>query len=331
MYLGSYGSGDQVLVALNAHDPSSGSTGLSDADGDGTVRIYRVGSQSALFTLTASIYDDANTVGQYAAIFNVYPTSGFTSGAYYARAEISVASNAGAEGHMFQVLASVNVENWNKGQVTKTASDTPKVDMHTIRNSGNSALHLHALYHHFDSKQLQSATSSTVRLSSDEVASDQALRYHGLIITTGSAETHSPMQLITNYTGTTRDAVLYPGFNSALGLPTTGDQYYIFKDYNPYWLFTIGSGNNAQDFDATITAVYSRMIQALGEDNWAEPTEVPSGNATLADKIGWGHILNTNQVTQNQSIQTIYDVGGSIVATAAVSDTGSLFTRAQFT
>lgn len=64
----------------------------------------------------------------------------------------------------------------------------------------------------------------------------------------------------------------------------------------------------------------------------AEPTAVPAANAAPIDKIAWLQMLARNKVTEtNLGTQTVYaDNGTTVVATAAVSDDNTTFTRAEW-
>lgn len=62
-----------------------------------------------------------------------------------------------------------------------------------------------------------------------------------------------------------------------------------------------------------------------------EPSAVPAANASPLAKLAWLFTLARNKVTQTATTQTLYaDDGTTPIATAAVSDDGSTFERAEF-
>jgi hypothetical protein len=63
----------------------------------------------------------------------------------------------------------------------------------------------------------------------------------------------------------------------------------------------------------------------------AEPTAAPAANATPLQKIAWLAALARNKVTQTASTQALRnDADGANIATAAVSDDGTTFTRGEW-
>jgi hypothetical protein len=69
----------------------------------------------------------------------------------------------------------------------------------------------------------------------------------------------------------------------------------------------------------------------LNVDTYAEPSAAPAATVTLAAKIGWLFALARNRLKQSATTQTLYaDDGSTPVATAAVSDSGTEATRAEW-
>lgn len=93
-------------------------------------------------------------------------------------------------------------------------------------------------------------------------------------------------------------------------------------------------------WSASLPAAYvlpqagARMLQAFDSleiDAHPEPTAVPAANATLQHKLDWLYMLARNKLTQTASTQSVFADGGSvIIASGAVSDDGSLFTRGKY-
>lgn len=86
------------------------------------------------------------------------------------------------------------------------------------------------------------------------------------------------------------------------------------------------------DITSTVKAsVNAEVVDALATDTYAELALVPAANASLADKIRWLFLLAKNKITQTATTQTVLDDAKTgTVATAAVSDDGTTFTRDEF-
>lgn len=77
---------------------------------------------------------------------------------------------------------------------------------------------------------------------------------------------------------------------------------------------------------AAIKAVTDQLAAAQ-----AEPTAVPAANATPLAKIAWLAALARNTITQTATTQTVKaDDGTTPIASAAVSDDGTTFTRGEW-
>lgn len=77
---------------------------------------------------------------------------------------------------------------------------------------------------------------------------------------------------------------------------------------------------------AAIKAVTDQLSAAQ-----AEPSAVPAANATPLEKIAWLAALARNKVTQTSTVQSLRnDADSGNIATAAVSDDGTTFTRGEW-
>ncbi len=77
---------------------------------------------------------------------------------------------------------------------------------------------------------------------------------------------------------------------------------------------------------AAIQAVTDQFVSSQGE-----PSSVPAANATPLEKIAWLAALARNKVVQTATEQTLKaDDGSTTIATAAVSDDGTSFVRAEW-
>jgi hypothetical protein len=84
--------------------------------------------------------------------------------------------------------------------------------------------------------------------------------------------------------------------------------------------------------DLSAAEVNAEVVDALATDTYAEPGSVPAATASLAAKIGWLQMLARNKVTQTATAQKVYaDDGSTEEASAAVSDNGTTFERAEWT
>jgi hypothetical protein len=76
--------------------------------------------------------------------------------------------------------------------------------------------------------------------------------------------------------------------------------------------------------------VNAEVVDALNVDTYAEPTGTPPATASLVRKIGQNYKHLRNAVEQTSTTQTLKNDGGTTDITAAVSDDGTTFTRAEW-
>jgi len=77
--------------------------------------------------------------------------------------------------------------------------------------------------------------------------------------------------------------------------------------------------------------VNAEVVDALATDTYAEPGSVPAATSSLEDKIGWLFMLARNARTTTASADKVRnDANSSDVATAALSDDGTTFTRGEY-
>lgn len=79
---------------------------------------------------------------------------------------------------------------------------------------------------------------------------------------------------------------------------------------------------DASDLSDIASAVWARA--------GADPTGVVGVTAAMGAKLDWLTALGRNQITQTSGVQTLYDDSLSAIASAAVADDGSVFTRGEF-
>lgn len=78
--------------------------------------------------------------------------------------------------------------------------------------------------------------------------------------------------------------------------------------------------------------VNAEVLDVLNTDTFAELGAVPAATSTLVDKLTWLFMLARNQVEQTATTQTVRaDDTTTSVATSAVSDDGTTFTRGEMT
>ena len=79
------------------------------------------------------------------------------------------------------------------------------------------------------------------------------------------------------------------------------------------------------------TDVNAEVVDALATDTYAELGAVPAGTASLKDKITWLYMLARNaRLTTASADKVRNDANSSDVATAALSDDGTTFTRGEY-
>lgn len=77
--------------------------------------------------------------------------------------------------------------------------------------------------------------------------------------------------------------------------------------------------------------VNAEVVDALATDTYVEPSAAPAATAALSTKINWLAALARNKITQTATTQTLRnDADSGNIATAAVSDDGTTFTRAEW-
>lgn len=83
--------------------------------------------------------------------------------------------------------------------------------------------------------------------------------------------------------------------------------------------------------DISAAEVNAEIVDALAVDTYAEPAAVPSATDTLENKISWLAALARNKITQTAATQALRnDADDGNIATAAVSDDGTTFTRDEW-
>jgi hypothetical protein len=92
----------------------------------------------------------------------------------------------------------------------------------------------------------------------------------------------------------------------------------------------LGRMDAAVSTRATPAQVNAEVVDALNVDTYAEPTGTPPATASLVRKIGQLFKHLRNEVTQTSTTQALKNDGGTTDITAAVSDDGTTFTRAEW-
>ena len=81
----------------------------------------------------------------------------------------------------------------------------------------------------------------------------------------------------------------------------------------------------------TTAQVNTEVLDVLTVDTFAEPGAVPAATASLKDKIGWLATLARNKRTTTSAVDTVRnDADNASIATSAISDDGTTFTRAEY-
>lgn len=93
----------------------------------------------------------------------------------------------------------------------------------------------------------------------------------------------------------------------------------------------LGRLDAAMTSRATPAQVNAEVVDALSVDTYAEPGSVPAATASLKDKIGWLFMLARNKRNTTGSADAVRnDADSATVATAALSDSGTTFTRGKY-
>ena len=93
----------------------------------------------------------------------------------------------------------------------------------------------------------------------------------------------------------------------------------------------LGRLDAAMTSRATPAQVNAEVVDALSVDTYAEPGSVPAATASLKDKIGWLFMLARNKRNTTGSADAVRnDADSATVATAALSDSGTTFSRGKY-
>jgi hypothetical protein len=97
---------------------------------------------------------------------------------------------------------------------------------------------------------------------------------------------------------------------------------------------TVMSGVVSDVYSAVIApgaSALSDIASAVWARAGADPTTVPAVTATMAAKVDWLTALSRNKITQTSTVQSLRnDADAADIASAAVSDDGTTFTRGEF-
>ena len=93
----------------------------------------------------------------------------------------------------------------------------------------------------------------------------------------------------------------------------------------------LGCLDAAMTSRATPAQVNAEVVDALSVDTYAEPGAVPAATSSLKDKIGWLFMLARNKRNTTGSADAVRnDADSATVATAALSDSGTTFSRGKY-
>jgi len=83
--------------------------------------------------------------------------------------------------------------------------------------------------------------------------------------------------------------------------------------------------------DVSAAQVNAEVLDVLTVDTFVEPTGIPAATSSIKDKLAWLFTVSRNKVTQTSTTQTVRnDADGADIATSAVSDDTTTFTRGKF-
>lgn len=86
-----------------------------------------------------------------------------------------------------------------------------------------------------------------------------------------------------------------------------------------------------QDAAVNRTNINAEVVDTLITDTYAEPAAVPAAAASIKDMIHWQFTLARNKGTQTNTTKTLRNDGDAAdIATSAISDDGTTFTRGKY-
>jgi hypothetical protein len=113
---------------------------------------------------------------------------------------------------------------------------------------------------------------------------------------------------------------------------SVSDIYSLLSDVSSD--LTVMSGVLSDTYSAVIApgaSALSDIASAVWARAGADPTTVPATTANMGAKVDWLTALSRNKITQNSAVQSLRnDADAADIASAAVSDDGTTFTRNKF-
>ncbi len=145
----------------------------------------------------------------------------------------------------------------------------------------------------------------------------------GLATASSLATVSTNVDAILEDTGTTIPSTL-----AGLSTLTSGDIGTALGSYGAATATNVSTAQTAIQGDiAALNDVDAATIWAYA---LSEPTSIPAGATTAANKLSLLYALARNRVTQTSSTQTLYaDDGTTAIGTASTSDDGTTFTRGE--
>ena len=114
---------------------------------------------------------------------------------------------------------------------------------------------------------------------------------------------------------------------------SASDIYSLLSDVSSD--LTVMSGVLSDTYSAVTAAIGASDLSDIASAVWAragaDPTTVPAVTAGMGAKLDWLTALSRNKITQNSAVQSLRnDADAADIASAAVSDDGTTFTRNEW-
>lgn len=236
--------------------------------------------------------------------------------------------------------ADVDVQLWRGSIPNGLTSGDLQVDVNRIKTGTNSPNILNLWLDIAVDGGADSGTTTTL-VDAALTEADDFWNNSLLIIITGTNKGHTAV--VTDFVAATDTLTFTPAAPAGI----TTEAYVLIPGLGlssvQAWLGTaVTLGNSAPDVNIASTddidlsatqkaSVNTEVDTALRTTTDAEPSSVPAATATIVDKLGWLMALARNKGTQTSTTKTLRnDADGADIATSAISDDGTTFTRGEW-
>ena len=296
--------GDNLVFTITTHDPDTGV--LTDATGNPAYRVYEDETGTAILTGSMAKLDDANTTGFYSESIACTSGNGFENGKSY-----NIYITATVDSDLGGICYGFKAYDQRKANATQVSGDATAADNLEL---------------FFDGTGYAAANSTVGTVTT---------------LTGHTAQTGDSFARLGAPSGATHAAdnlSIFSRIGAPVGATIAADISVIDGNVDSILVDTaeIGvAGAGLTDLGGMSTAmkaeVNTEVLDVLNVDTFAELSGVPAATSTIVDKINWLFALARNKGTQTSTTKTLRnDADSADIATSAISDDGTTFTRNEW-